>query len=97
MVRLAVLAVLMSAVSLYYYIRFIRAMYIEPETETEPVRIAAPLRIALGLAAVLVLYIGIFPQRVIDLTQRAGIVLVDQQTKGESPATPLPGSSPPGR
>ena len=104
MVRLAVLAVLMSAVSLYYYIRFIRAMYIEPETATEPVRISAPLRIALGLAAVLVLYIGIFPQRVIDLTQRAGLVLVDQQAKGENAAPPQtgqpgarPGASPPSR
>jgi len=56
LVRLAVLAVLMSVVSLYYYIRFIRAMYIESETEPQPVIIAPPLRVALGVAAVLVLY-----------------------------------------
>jgi NADH-quinone oxidoreductase subunit N len=72
LVRLAVLAVLMSVVSLYYYIRFIRAMYIESETEPQPVIIAPPLRVALGVAAVLVLYIGIFPQRLISLTQKAG-------------------------
>jgi NADH-quinone oxidoreductase subunit N len=73
LVRLAILAVLMSVVSLYYYIRFIRAMYIESETEPQPVIIAPPLRVALGLAAVLVLYIGIFPQRLISLTQKAAI------------------------
>jgi NADH-quinone oxidoreductase subunit N len=72
LVRLAVLAVLMSVVSLYYYIRFIRAMYIESETEPQPVIIAPPLRVALGVAAVLVLYIGIFPQRLISLAQKAG-------------------------
>lgn len=72
LVRLAVLAVLMSVVSLYYYIRFIRAMYIESETEPQPITIAPPLRVALGVAAVLVLYIGIFPQRLISLTQKAG-------------------------
>jgi NADH-quinone oxidoreductase subunit N len=71
LVRLAVLAVVMSVVSLFYYIRFIRAMYIEPETEPQPVRLGAPLQVALGLAALLVLYIGIFPQRVIDLTEKA--------------------------
>jgi NADH-quinone oxidoreductase subunit N len=100
MVRLAILAVLMSAVSLYYYIRFIRAMYIEPETAPEPVRLAAPLHIALGLAAAMVLYIGIFPQRVIDFTRKAGLGLVEQQTKSESPAPPRgaqqPGAQPPG-
>jgi NADH-quinone oxidoreductase subunit N len=72
LVRLAILAVLMSAVSLYYYLRFIRAMYIEAETETQPIVQSWPLRIALATAAVLVMWIGIFPQRLIDLTQKAG-------------------------
>lgn len=72
LVRLAILAVLMSAVSLYYYIRFIRAMYIEGETEPEPVTLAPSLRVALVAAAALVIYIGVFPQRLIDFTQKAG-------------------------
>jgi NADH-quinone oxidoreductase subunit N len=73
LVRLAILAVLMSAVALYYYIRFIRAMYIEGETEPQPVTLAPSLRIALVAAVVLVLYIGVFPQRLISLTQKAGM------------------------
>jgi NADH-quinone oxidoreductase subunit N len=73
LVRLAILAVLMSVVSLYYYIRFIRAMYIEGETEPQPVTLAPSLRVALVAAAVLVIYIGVFPQRLISLTQKAGM------------------------
>jgi NADH-quinone oxidoreductase subunit N len=71
LVRLAILAVLMSAVSLYYYIRFIKAMYIDAETEPEPVHVGAPLQVALAIAAILVIYIGVFPQRFIDLSQKA--------------------------
>lgn len=72
LVRLAILAVLMSVVSLYYYIRFIRAMYIEGETEPQPVTLAPSLRVALIAAVVLVLYIGVMPQRLISFTQKAG-------------------------
>jgi NADH-quinone oxidoreductase subunit N len=71
LVRLAILGVLMSAVSLYYYIRFIKAMYIDAETEPEPVKLGASLQVALGLAALLVIYVGVFPQRVISITQKA--------------------------
>ena len=71
LVRLAILAVLMSAVSLYYYIRFIRAMYIEAEAEPQPIPLAVPLRVAMVAAAVLVLFVGVYPQPVINLTQRA--------------------------
>jgi NADH-quinone oxidoreductase subunit N len=71
LVRLAILAVVMSVVSLYYYIRFIRAMYIEGEAEPQPVSLAPSLRVALLAASVLVLYIGVFPQRLISFTQKA--------------------------
>jgi NADH-quinone oxidoreductase subunit N len=71
LVRLAILAVLMSAVSLYYYIRFIKAMYIDSETELEPIKLGPPLQVALAIAAALVIYIGVFPQRMISLTQKA--------------------------
>jgi NADH-quinone oxidoreductase subunit N len=92
LVRLAILAVLMSAVSLYYYIRFIRAMYIEPETEMQPVRLAAPLQAALGLAAVFVIFIGVYPQPLIRMTQRAA---VSQGLKTyEYPKTETPGATP---
>ncbi len=104
LVRLAILAVLMSAVSLYYYIRFIRAMYIEAETERQPVKLAPSLQIALGVAAILVLLIGIFPQRLIAITQRAaasqGLKVHEperEQVPGAPATAPAPGrpSAPP--
>jgi NADH-quinone oxidoreductase subunit N len=73
LVRLAILAVVMTVVSLYYYLRFIRAMYIEGETEPQPVTLAPSLQVALVAAAFLVLYIGVFPQRLISFTQKAGM------------------------
>jgi NADH-quinone oxidoreductase subunit N len=73
LVRLAILTVVMTVVSLYYYLRFIRAMYIEGETEPQPVTLAPSLRVALVAAAFLVLYIGVFPQRLISFTQKAGM------------------------
>jgi len=71
MVRLAILAVLMTVVSLYYYIRFIRAMYIESETDPQPVVMARPLHAALVVAVFLVLFIGIYPKPFIGWTQGA--------------------------
>lgn len=71
LVRLAILAVLMSAVSLYYYIRFIKAMYIEPETELQPLSISRPLQAALAIAVLLVVLVGVYPQPFISISQRA--------------------------
>lgn len=100
LVRLAILAVLMSAVSLYYYIRFIRAMYIEAETERQPVKLAPSLQIALGIAAILVILIGIFPQRLITITQRAATsqgLKVDDAERGEAPGGPATAPAAPAR
>ena len=95
LVRLAILAVLMSAVSLYYYIRFIRAMYIEAESEPQPIKIAAPLQVALAIAALLVISIGVYPQPVISFTQKAalsqGLKTYTYQQKEREQATPRPG------
>jgi hypothetical protein len=70
-------------------------MYIDAETEPEPVTLAPSLRVALGAAAVLVMYIGIFPQRLIDLTQKAatskGIEIQQGATKAAAPASSMSG------
>lgn len=102
LVRLAILAVLMSAVSLYYYIQFIRAMYIDEEQESAPVSSSIPLRVALGAAAILVLLLGIFPQQLINLTQKAASEpktyiypkegATDGAEKPEEPRTEMPPS-----
>jgi NADH-quinone oxidoreductase subunit N len=100
LVRLAILGVLMSAVSLYYYIRFIKAMYIDTETETQPIKIGRPLQVALVVAALFVILIGVFPQRIIGLTQKAatsqGIMIEKKPTEAPPPAaTPRRGGGTP--
>ena len=99
MVRLGILAVVMSAVSLYYYIQFIRAMYIEPESETQPVRVARSLQAALALAVLFVIFIGVYPQPLIRMTQKAatsqGLKVEEVNPPAASPARP-PGGRPSG-
>jgi NADH-quinone oxidoreductase subunit N len=94
LVRLAILAVLMTAVSLYYYIRFIRAMYIEVESEPQPIRVSPSLKTALVIAVVLVTIIGVYPKPLISLTQKAassqGIKPYDYKQPQQSTGAPAP-------
>ncbi len=100
MVRLAILAVVMSAVSLYYYIQFIRAMYIEAESEPQPIRVAPSLQAALALAVLFVIFIGVYPQPLIRMTQKAATsqglkVQEEEKPPATGPARP-PGGRPSG-
>ncbi|HEX8500449.1 MAG TPA: NADH-quinone oxidoreductase subunit N [Pyrinomonadaceae bacterium] len=56
-------AALNTVVSFYYYVRFIRAMYIgDREADPRPLSLSAPLRTALVACAVAVILIGVYPQ-----------------------------------
>jgi NADH-quinone oxidoreductase subunit N len=94
LIRLAILASVMTVVSLFYYLRFIVAMYINPETEPQPVKLAPSLQVVLGAAALFVILVGIFPQRIIGLTQRAassqGITVEQKDDKGAALPTAPP-------
>src|ERR671939_1124871 len=62
-VWLAVIGVLNSAVSLYYYIRIVVYMYLRKETTgSEPV-ISPALGITLALAVVMTLALGVYPRQ----------------------------------
>ena len=61
-IGLTILGVLMSVVSLYYYLRIPVMMYMrEPSEESEPLEIATGEALVLGICAVAVLFLGIFP------------------------------------
>jgi NADH-quinone oxidoreductase subunit N len=67
---LAVWAVINTVVSFYYYVRFIRLMYLTEETRDESVLSPSlALQIALGVAVVGVIFSGIYPQPIINITQ----------------------------
>lgn len=71
LVILAVIAVLNTAVSLYYYARFIKAMFMGQATEKEPLALSTSLHTALVAATVLVLFIGVYPKPFITFTETA--------------------------
>ncbi|MEW6733296.1 MAG: NADH-quinone oxidoreductase subunit N [Acidobacteriota bacterium] len=69
--RLAVLAILNTVVSFYYYARFIRAMFTHELDEERPISASPSLQVALGVAVVLTLLIGIYPQPFIQFSELA--------------------------
>src|SRR5581483_10471420 len=58
---LAVLAVLNTAVSLYYYFNFVKAMFVSDASEKAPPALSYGLKIALGVSVALTLIIGVYP------------------------------------
>jgi NADH-quinone oxidoreductase subunit N len=59
---LAAWAAFNTVVSFYYYVRFIRAMYIgDREADARPLSLSAPLKAALVVCAVAVILIGVYP------------------------------------
>lgn len=67
-VWLAFVAILNSAISLYYYVRVIKAMYIEkPNRGAEgKIKIPVPFAIAIAACAILVIVLGIYPDIILD-------------------------------
>jgi NADH-quinone oxidoreductase subunit N len=71
-VSLAILGVLMSVVSAYYYLRIVVAMYMEePAGEDNWAVIDRQSQLALGVSAVVVLGLGVLPGPALALARRA--------------------------
>jgi len=70
LVWLAIAGVLNSALSLYYYARVIKYMYMEKGPE-ERLRLPPMLRLAIAVAAVMVVAIGLYPDAVIAICREA--------------------------
>lgn len=65
-VWLITIAIAMSLVGVYYYIRVVAAMFI-PDNTREPIKIDSPYAIALGVLAALVVIVGLFPNQIYNL------------------------------
>jgi NADH-quinone oxidoreductase subunit N len=74
-VWLAVIGVLNSAVSLYYYFRVVVFMWIKTETIGSRVTIAPALAVALTLALVATLYFGVYPKALFDFADQSARTL----------------------
>jgi NADH-quinone oxidoreductase subunit N len=74
---LAVVGVLMSVVSAYYYLRVVVAMYMrEPDGDDAWAPVGAGSALALGLATAVVLVLGVYPGPVLGWAREAARSLV---------------------
>jgi NADH-quinone oxidoreductase subunit N len=66
---LAIIGVLTSVVSVFFYLRIVVMMYMTEGSDISRPRIPASAMIGLGLATLAVLYLGVLPTKVIDLAR----------------------------
>lgn len=80
-------AVINIVVSFYYYIRFIRVMYLGDRVADEaPLSLSPALRTALLVSLIGIVVIGVYPQPFIALAQK----LIPSTTAAAQPATDIP-------
>ena len=73
---LAILGVLNSVVSAYYYLRVIRVMYMVEPVSEEKIISSVPFRLALGVSGIAVLVLGVAPGLLTWVTDVAAIPLM---------------------
>ena len=86
---LAIVGLANSGVACFYYLRLLAALYARPSTDTiadTPTnrRVTFPAALALAATALATLFLGILPNRVLHLTQRAAPTTIAQ-----APVTPI--------
>jgi NADH-quinone oxidoreductase subunit N len=74
-VWLAVIGVLNSAVSLYYYIRIVVFMYVKPPAAGSQPAMSPSLSLVLAVAVVATLVLGIYPRMLFDLAESSARTL----------------------
>src|SRR5262249_36046482 len=68
---LAVVAVLNAAISLYFYFRIVVSMFMRDATEKTGLTFAPGLTVALGIAVIVTMVIGIYPDPFISFARHA--------------------------
>ncbi|HEV7684010.1 MAG TPA: NADH-quinone oxidoreductase subunit N [Pyrinomonadaceae bacterium] len=68
---LAAWAIINTVVSFYYYVRFIKVMYLgDTIADDQPLSLSPALQTALVVSLVGIIFIGIYPQPIIEIVQR---------------------------
>ncbi|MBC8076879.1 MAG: hypothetical protein H7Y32_12445 [Chloroflexales bacterium] len=68
------MAIITTVVALYYYLRFLRAMFIEPPAINTPLKMPRSMLTAVALASLLLLALGLFPNVVINVISQVQLV-----------------------
>ena len=71
LIWLAVVGVLNSAVSAYYYLRVVKTMYLAPAESEERITYSSPVLVAVAVTAIGILLIGILPGPLFEITESA--------------------------
>jgi len=66
-----VLAVVNSAISLYYYVRIVVQMYVKEPTSEERFALTPALAAAVGIAVFFTLLIGVYPEHFVSYARLA--------------------------
>src|SRR6266702_1166667 len=83
-------AVINIVVSFYYYIRFIRVMYLRDRVaDEEPLTMSPALRTAMIASLIGIIFIGVYPQPFIVLAQK---LIPSQPAASSAPSNPSPAS-----
>jgi NADH-quinone oxidoreductase subunit N len=90
---LTLIGVVNSAIGAYYYLRIIVVMYMREARKEVPVRpVSLALGFALAISVLATLYLGLLPDRVLQITQHAAHNVMPQQA--EPSTAQLPNTSP---
>ena len=71
LIWLAVVGVLNSVVSAYYYLRVIKTMYLAPAESEERITYSSPVFVAVAVSAIGILLIGVLPGPLFEITESA--------------------------
>ncbi len=73
---LALIGVVSSVVSAYYYLRVVKVMFLSPPSTEERVGYGMPMRLAVFVAFAGTLFFGIYPTPLLNLARSAADVLM---------------------
>ena len=66
-VGLVIFAVVMAAIGGFYYLRVVKLMYFDEPLDKSPIKAPIDMKVLLSLNALLLLALGMFPQRLMDI------------------------------
>jgi NADH-quinone oxidoreductase subunit N len=75
MTWLVIIGVVNSAVSAYYYLRVIKVMFLQPALNSQRVGASWPVNVALGVATLCMLWLGVWPATLLSAAEQAVTVL----------------------
>jgi NADH-quinone oxidoreductase subunit N len=73
---LAIVGVVNSVVSAYYYLRVIKVMYLQPPEAEEPVTSGLPMKLAVSVTAAGILLFGVYPKWLLEFARSAAQIIV---------------------